>query len=127
MAEAERVLERAIALQSEAEMATPNTIDTEMLGRIAAALQVDPADLRQALAEELLRLDAEEPGWLDRLIGPEGVAAQAVVSGRAAQVRAASTTGWPRTRASASGRKRSTAPAGNGIRTSPLPPGWRST
>ena len=43
MAEAERVLERAIALQSEAEMATPNTIDTEMLGRIAAELQVDPA------------------------------------------------------------------------------------
>ncbi|HEY5727191.1 MAG TPA: hypothetical protein VIV08_01130 [Acidimicrobiia bacterium] len=89
MAEAERVLERAIALQSEAEMATPNTIDTEMLGRIAAELQVDPAHLRQALAEELLRLDAQEPGWLDRLIGPEGVAAQAVVSGRAAQVRAA--------------------------------------
>ncbi len=88
MAEAERVLERAIALQSEAEVATPNTIDTEMLGRIAAELQVDPAHLRQALAEELLRLDAEEPGWLDRLIGPEGVTAQAVISGDAVHARA---------------------------------------
>jgi hypothetical protein len=89
VAEAERVLERAIALQSAAEMATPNVIDTEMLGRIAAELQVDPVHLRQALAEELLRLDAEEPGWLDRLIGPQGVAAQALISGDAAQVRAA--------------------------------------
>jgi hypothetical protein len=89
VAEAERVLERAIALQSEAEMATPNVIDTEMLGRIAAELQVDPVHLRQALAEELLRLDAEEPGWLDRLIGPQGVAAQALISGDAARARAA--------------------------------------
>jgi hypothetical protein len=89
VAEAERVLERAIALQSDAEKAAPNTIDTDMLGRIAAELQVDPAHLRQALAEELLRLNTEEPGWVDRLIGPDGVAAQAVIAGDATQVRAA--------------------------------------
>ena len=60
-----------------------------MLGRIAAELQVDPAHLKQALAEELLRLDAEEPDWVDRLIGPEGVAAQAVIAADPARVRAA--------------------------------------
>jgi hypothetical protein len=87
--EAERILERAIALQSESEAPAPSTIDSEMLGRIAAELQVDPAHLKQALAEELLRLDATEPDWVDQLIGPEGVAAQAVIPADPARVRAA--------------------------------------
>ncbi len=87
--EAERVLERAIAIQSESDLASLETIDTDMLGRIAAELSVDPAHLRQALAEELLRLDNEEPGWLDRLLGPQGVAAQAIITDDPARVRAA--------------------------------------
>jgi len=87
--EAERVLERAIALQAQAQSPNADTIDSEMLGRIAAELSVDPAHLSQALAEELLRLDTEEPGWIDRLIGPEGVAAQAIIPGDPARVRAA--------------------------------------
>jgi hypothetical protein len=86
--EAERVLQRAIQLQSDAPDGTePDLFDTEMLGRIADELDIDRAHLQTALTEELLRLEHEDPDWLDRLLVPENVAARRVVGGDPSSVR----------------------------------------
>ncbi len=86
--EAERVLERAIDLQLDAPGADPaDTLDTDMLTRIAAELGIDGHHLQQALTEELLRVEIDEPGALDRLLVPQTLAAHGVVPGDAAAVR----------------------------------------
>lgn len=85
--EAERILERAIRLQTQASGSAPDLIDTEMLGRIADELDIDRSHLQQALVEELLRLDSEDPGWIDRLVVPQAIAGQGVVAGSPTAVR----------------------------------------
>ncbi len=85
--EAERVLQRAIQLQSDAPDGTePELFNTEMLGRIADELDIDQAHLQTALTEELVRLQTEDPDWLDRLLVEENVSARRVVGGDAGSV-----------------------------------------
>lgn len=87
--EAERVLERAIELQTAAPGAGPGSaISTEMLARIAEELEIDVAHLRQALVEELFRVHVEEPDLIDRLVAPDTVSANGPVPGTEAEVRA---------------------------------------
>jgi hypothetical protein len=86
--EAERVLQRAIQLQSAApDGSEPELFNTEMLSRIADELDIDSTYLQTALTEELLRLQSEDPDWLDRLLVTENVAARRVVNGDAESVR----------------------------------------
>ena len=86
--EAERVLQRAIQLQSEApDGSEPELFNTEMLSRIADELDIEETHLQTALTEELVRLQSEDPDWLDRLLVSERVAARRVVDGDMASVR----------------------------------------
>ncbi len=86
--EAERVLERAIDLQINAPGADPaDTLDTDVLARIAEELDIDQRHLQQALLEELFRVEVDEPGLLDRLLVPEAITAHGPVSGNASAVR----------------------------------------
>lgn len=86
--ETERVLQRAIQLQSDSPDGTePELFNTEMLGRIADELDIDRNHLQTALTEELLRLQGDDPDWLDRLLVAESVAARRVVSGDTSSVR----------------------------------------
>jgi hypothetical protein len=86
--EAERVLERAINLQTWAPGADPaDTLDTDTLGRIAAELDIDPRHLEQALLEELLRVETEQPGVLDRLFVPASMTTHGAVAGSRQAVR----------------------------------------
>ena len=85
--EAERVLQRAIQLQSEAPDGTePELFDTEMLGRVADELDIDQAHLRTALTEELLRVQGDDPDWLDRLLVAGSVSERRVVPGELSSV-----------------------------------------
>jgi hypothetical protein len=87
--EAERVLERAIELETAAPGTGPGTaISTEMLARIAAELDIDVAHLRQALVEEMFRVQVEEPDLVDRLIAPRKVSVHGPVAGTEAEIRA---------------------------------------
>lgn len=86
--EAERVLGRAIDLQVNAPGADPSgTLDTDMLARIAAELDIDERHLQQALLEELLRVETEAPGLLDRLLVPSAMTNHGPVAGDTAAVR----------------------------------------
>lgn len=86
--EAERVLERAIDLQVNAPGADPaETLNTDVVARIAAELDIDQRHLRQALLEELFRVEVEEPGLLDRLIVPDAITAHGPVGGDQQSVR----------------------------------------
>lgn len=88
VAEAERVLERAIDLQVNASGADPaDTLDTDVLARIAAELDIEPHHLQRALLEELFRVEVEEPGFIDRLLVPAAITAHGPVAGGAAEVR----------------------------------------
>ena len=82
------MLQRAIQLQSEApDGSEPELFNTEMLSRIADELDIDQTHLQTALTEELVRIQGEDPDWLDRLLVSESVAARRVVDGDMASVR----------------------------------------
>lgn len=87
--DAERVLERAIALQQQRDdqAGAERMMDRATLQRIADELEIDHAHLERALVEELYRLDAEDPTWIDRLTVPASVRASGVVPLSAAQTR----------------------------------------
>jgi len=73
--DAERVLERAIALQLEREtgIQSERAMDREALERIAEELDIDKSVLEQALIEQLYEVDVAEPNWIDRLVGPKTI------------------------------------------------------
>ncbi|MDH3306147.1 MAG: hypothetical protein OEO77_01305 [Acidimicrobiia bacterium] len=77
----ERVLRRAIELQSD-ELHQPDVFDKQMLQRIADELGVNPAYVEQALAEELV-VPPEEvvPTVLHRFLAPSRMAERATVTG----------------------------------------------
>ena len=86
--EAERILERAIDLQINAPGADPSdTLNSDVLAQIAAELDIEQRHLQQALLEELLRVEVEEPELLDRLLVPDAITAHGPVAGDAASVR----------------------------------------
>jgi hypothetical protein len=88
--EVERVLERAIELQTQAQGgAQREMLDTDRLGRIADELDIDRRHLKTALVEEFVRMHAEEPDAWDRWFVPSRIVAQRVVPGDAATVRQA--------------------------------------
>jgi len=85
--EAERILQRAIELQTRAPGPDPaGTLDTRMLEQVADELDIDRRHLQQALLEELLRVQVAEPDWLDRLIVDDVMTAHGVAHGSPAQV-----------------------------------------
>lgn len=86
--EAERVLQRAIELQTRAPGPNPaGTLDTEMLGQIADELDIDRTHLQQALLEELFRVETEDPTWVDRLIVDHAISGHGVAPGDVRAVR----------------------------------------
>jgi hypothetical protein len=87
--EVERVLRRAIELQSETSVTEePGYLDEAALERVAAELGIDATHLRRALAEELVRVEDEDPGFLDRVLGPQRLAVRRVAPGPADRARA---------------------------------------
>ena len=74
----ERVLRRAIELQSDHEHA-PDTLDADAMRRIAAELGIDVHYVERALFEEELDSAAEEIGWLDRVLAPARLSGEASV------------------------------------------------
>lgn len=84
----ERILERAIALEAEASRPGADSIDADTLGRIADELGIERRHLRQAMAEELLRIEEEDPGWLSRNLMPRSIAESRTVAASPDKVRA---------------------------------------
>ena len=79
--EVERVLRRAIELQSDTDFGTDEAgLDRAALRRVAAEIGIDPDHLEAALTEELLRVQAEEPGLFDRYVAPRRAAARTAVA-----------------------------------------------
>lgn len=90
MDEVERVLRRAIELQTDTEYGTHDAgLDRAALRRIAAEIGIDPDHLESAMAEELLRVEQEQPGLIDRLLAPNRVAVRGAAEGDAVMVRKA--------------------------------------
>lgn len=88
--EVERVLRRAIELQTDQEYATDDAgLDRAALRRIAAEIGIDPGHLESAMAEELLRVQAERPGLIDRLLAPSRAIVRDAATGDMAGVRQA--------------------------------------
>lgn len=86
--EAERILQRAIELQTRGPGPDPSgTLDTKMLEQIPDELDIDRRHLQQALLEELLRVQVEEPDWLDRLVVDDVMTVHGLVAGSPAGVR----------------------------------------
>ncbi len=86
--QAERILERAIELESAAPGPGPNSaMSAEMLAHIAEELGIDVKHLRQAVSEELMRVDTGAPSFLDRLLMPGTLVAHGPVAGSEAAVR----------------------------------------
>jgi len=84
----ERILERAIALQMDSADAPRGSMDAAALGRIADELGIDRRHLRAAMAEELVRIQKEEPGWLARNLMPDRIAESRIVTASPDRVRA---------------------------------------
>ena len=83
----ERVLARALELQSGAGGDTQDRLSEAQLLDLAKEVGLDPVHLRQALAEERTRVAVpEEKGLLATLYGSATVSAQRTVSGTPAQV-----------------------------------------
>ncbi len=87
--EVERVLRRAIELQTDSEYRTDEArLDREALRRVAAEIGIDPDHLESAVAEELLRVQAEQPGLIDRWLAPSRLTVRGAGQGDMTQVRA---------------------------------------
>jgi hypothetical protein len=88
--EVERVLRRAIELQTDTEYRTDDAgLDRAALRRVAAEIGIDPGHLESAMIEELLRVQVEQPGLIDRLLAPSKAAVRGAAEGDAAMVREA--------------------------------------
>ncbi len=86
--EAERVLQRAIELQTRGPGRDPGgTLDTVMLEQIADELDIDRSHLQQALLEELFRVQTEAPNLLDRVIVDDAMTVHGAAPGDMHQVR----------------------------------------
>ncbi len=81
LGEVERVIERAIEMQSATDGPAPDAIDREMLGRIADELDIDRNHLEQALREEAVRIDDEDASWFDRNVFPHRMSEKVVAPG----------------------------------------------
>ena len=78
---AERVLKRAIQLQSDSEFADPK-LDPPALERVAAELGIDVSHVRRALLEEFSRPEPRTAqGWTDRLFAPRTLSTRFVATG----------------------------------------------
>ncbi len=84
----ERILERAIALEMKSTDPSRNTIDSDALGRIADELGIERKHLQQAMAEELIRIEEEDPGFLSRSLMPNSIAESRSVAAAPDRVRA---------------------------------------
>ncbi len=84
----ERILERAIGLQMDSTAPGRDSIDADALGRIADELGIDRQHLQQAMAEELVRIEEEDPGWLSRNLMPNFIAESRTVAAAPDRVRA---------------------------------------
>jgi hypothetical protein len=84
----ERILERAIGLQMDSTAPGRDSIDVDALGRIADELGIDRQHLQQAMAEELVRIEEEDPGWLSRNLMPKSIAESRTVAAAPDRVRA---------------------------------------
>jgi len=84
----ERILERAIGLQMDSSAPGRDVIDADALGRIADELGIDSQHLQQAMAEELVRIEEEDPGWLSRNLMPKAIAESRTVAAAPDRVRA---------------------------------------
>jgi hypothetical protein len=84
----ERILERAIGLQMDSSDPGSGVIDADALGRIADELGIDREHLQQAMVEELVRIDEEDPGWLSRALMPKTMAESRTVAAAPDRVRA---------------------------------------
>ena len=88
--EVERVLRRAIELQTDTEYGTDDAgLDRAALRRIAAEIGIDPDHLESAMVEELLRVQAEQPGLIDRFLAPGRTTVRGAAAGDMATVREA--------------------------------------
>lgn len=80
--EVEQVIARAVELQQEREVHEGVGLTLGDVRDVARQVGVPPAVVRRALDEVRLRAtDPSEPGWADRLLGPEQVVGAAVVQG----------------------------------------------
>jgi len=84
----ERILERAIALEMKSTDPRRGAIDADALGRIADELGIERRHLQQAMAEELVRIEEEDPGWLSRHLMPPKIAETRAVAAAPDRVRA---------------------------------------
>lgn len=84
----ERILERAIALEMEATQPSRNALDVDALGRIADELGIERQHLQRAMAEELVRIEEEDPGFLSRHLMPKSIAESRTVAAAPDRVRA---------------------------------------
>lgn len=86
--EAERILQRAIELQTRGPGPDPTgTLDTRMLEQVADELDIDRTHLQQALLEELFRVETEDPTWLDRLVVDDAISGHGIAPGDVRAVR----------------------------------------
>ena len=86
--QAERILERAIELESAAPGPGPNSaMSAEMLAHIAEELGIDVKHLRQAVSEELMRVETGAPSFLDRVLMPRSLVAHTPIAGSETAVR----------------------------------------
>lgn len=81
LGEVERIIERAIEIQASSDNPVRDLIDTEMLGRIADELDIDPAHLARAIREEMVRVETENPSFTDHILGPRTITSRVVVPG----------------------------------------------
>ena len=86
-AAADRILARALELQSSTSIDPEGGLTEAQLLALASEVGLDPINLRQALAEERTRVEATpEHGLLASLYGRAGVSAQRTVRGTPSQV-----------------------------------------
>ena len=84
----ERILEKAIALEMRSSDPGRTGLDVDALGRIADELGIDRRHLKQAMAEELVRIEEDEPGWLSRNLMPKTITENRTVAAAPDRVRA---------------------------------------
>ncbi len=89
MGEVERIIQRALEIQSSTSDLAPDQLDRETLRRVAAEMDISPQHLEQALVEELAAAGREDPGLLDRIFIPRRISASGVAGGTLAEVDAA--------------------------------------
>lgn len=88
LGEVERIIERAIEMQSVSDNPSQDVVDRDMLRRIADELDIDPVHLEKALREEVVRTRDDDGGWFSRNVVPTHVSERIVAPGDPAAVAA---------------------------------------